>query len=122
MRILMVLLLLVLPKVAAAESYPTTEIVKFVVGCMADNGGQTEENLYMCACRFDSISSKFTFEEYDTAVVFERYTNMPGKRGGLFRDSEQGEKLKVRLKKAREEAAGQCPAVVRIEREPPADR
>ena len=122
MRIWMTLFLLTLPTVAAAEGYPTTEIVKFVVGCMADNGGQTEENLYTCACRFDSISSQFTFEEYDNAVVFERYANMPGKRGGLFRDSEQGDKLKARLRKAREEAAKQCPTVVRIEREPPADR
>ena len=122
MRILMVLLLLVLSKVATAEGYPTTEIVKFVVGCMADNGGQTEENLYTCACRLDSISAKFTFDEYDSAVLFERYANMPGKRGGLFRDSEQGEKLKARLKSAREEAAKQCPVVVRLEREPPADR
>jgi hypothetical protein len=112
------LFLLLTPAIAMADTYPTTEIVKFVVSCMAENGGHSDENLYTCACRFDSISSKFTFEEYDTAVTYERYRDMPGKQGGLFRDSERGDALKARLKKAREEAAAQCPRVVKVERPP----
>ena len=115
------LLLLAAPALASAEAYSTTEIVKFVVGCMADNGGETEENLYTCACRFDSISSKFSFEDYDSAVMFERYEDMPGKRGAMLRDNEEGVALKARLKQARKEAAAQCPRVIRIEREPPAE-
>jgi hypothetical protein len=122
MRTLIVLLVFALPATAATEGYPTTEIVKFVVGCMADNGGQTEENLYMCTCRFDSISSKFSFEDYDNALMFERYRDMPGKRGGIVRDNEEGRVLTNKMRQAREEAAAQCPRVVRIEREPPADR
>jgi hypothetical protein len=116
-----VLFFLATPAVAGADAYPTTEIVKFVVTCMAESGGQTDENLYTCACRFDSINSKFTFEEYDAAVTYERYRDLPGKQGGLFRDSEEGDALKVRLKKAREEAAAQCPRVVKVER-PPSSR
>jgi hypothetical protein len=116
-----VLFLLATPAMASADAYPTTEIVKFVVSCMAENGGQTDENLYTCACRFDSINSKFTFEEYDAAVTYERYRDLPGKQGGLFRDSEDGDVLKARLKKAREDAAAQCPRVVKVER-PPSSR
>jgi hypothetical protein len=113
-----VLFFLATPAVANADAYPTTETVKFVVTCMAENGGQTDENLYTCACRFDSISSKFTFEEYDAAVTYERYRDLPGKQGGLFRDSEEGDTLRARLKKVREDAAAQCPRVVKVERPP----
>jgi len=122
MKQLFGLILIAMPALAGAEPYGTTEIVKFVVGCMADNGGETEENLYTCACRFDKISSQFTFEEFDSALMFERYKDMPGKRGAMVRDNEEGRVLTTRLKKAREEAAAQCPRVVRIEREPPAER
>jgi hypothetical protein len=120
MRQWIVLFLFAAPAVAAADAFPTTEVVKFVVSCMAENGGQTDENLYTCACRFDSVSSKFTFDEYDSAVTYERYRDMPGKQGSLFRDSEEGDSLKARLRKAREEAAVQCPRVIRVERPAPA--
>ena len=116
-----VLFLLVCPMGAMAEAYRTTEIVKFVVSCMAENGGQTDENLYTCACRFDSISAKFTFEEYDSAVMFERYRDLSGKGGAMIRDSEVGSALKARLKKARAEATAECPKVLSVER-PPSSR
>lgn len=116
-----VLFLLATPAVANADAFPTTEIVKFVVSCMAENGGQTDENLYTCACRFDSVNSKVTFAEYELAVTYERNRDVPGKKAGLFRDSEEGAELGSRLKKAREEAAAQCPRVVKVER-PPSSR
>ena len=112
------LIILALPVAARGDAYPTTEIVKFAVTCMAENGGQTEENLYTCACRFDSISSKLTFDEYDAAVTYERNRDIPGKKGGVFRDPAEAGVLRDKLKKVREEAAAQCPRVVRVERPP----
>ena len=50
---------------ATANEYPTIEAVRHVVTCMAENGGQTEETLYACACRLDLIKSAFTFEEFE---------------------------------------------------------
>lgn len=118
MRRLTGLLLLAMPVIAHADVYPTTEVVKYVVTCMAENGGQTDENLYTCACRFDSINSSLTFAEYDSAVTYERYRDLPGKQGGLFRDPEEAGVLKDKLKKARSEAEAHCPRVIRVERPP----
>ena len=53
--------------------------------------------------------------------MFARYRDLPGKGGAMLRDSEVGAALKARLRKAQEEAAAQCPRVVRVERPPPAE-
>ncbi|MBI2994858.1 MAG: hypothetical protein HYY48_11895 [Gammaproteobacteria bacterium] len=119
MRALSIGCLLLFAIGAWAEDYPTQDTVEMVVLCMSDIGGQSEENLYTCACRHDVIKAKMTFRDYENASLVERYQSMPGKKGQLFRDFKDGEKLFERLKAARKEATAQCPEVKRIVREPP---
>lgn len=83
-----IILALALPTVAAAAGFPTVETVRQVVGCMAQLGGQTEENLLTCACRQDVIEAELSFNVFEQGSLQERYNKMPGKRGGLFRDDD----------------------------------
>jgi len=71
LRLGLVALIFVSP-VASANDFPTIEAVRFVVNCMVDNGGQNEENLYACTCRFDAMSSEISFNEYEQVAVYIR--------------------------------------------------
>ena len=115
MRNLVLVLAVLFPLSAPAGDFPTPEVVRVVVTCMAAHGGNSEENLNMCACRYDHISSKMPYRDYEQADLFQRYVNMPGKRGALFRDSKAGEVLVEKLEVIRKEAEKQCPVVKRIE-------
>ncbi len=99
----------------AANDYPTIESVRYVLDCMSELGGETEENLYTCTCRHDHIAANMKFEDFEQATFFERYNKMPGKRGGLVRDSEEGPKLREQLKQVKTDAAANCPVVKHIE-------
>ena len=101
--------------VAQAESYPTTETVTMVVNCMVELGGQSEENLYTCACRHDVIRAALTFHEYESGSLYERYKSMPGEKGAVFRDSRDGAAFAKKLGEARKSAAASCPTVKHIE-------
>lgn len=99
----------------SAHDYPTIETVRFVVNCMAELGGQNEQNLYTCTCRHDGLVSKMTFEEYDDAMVFEHNRQMPGERGGFVRDNERGAREYHKLEGLLKEVSAQCPVVKHLE-------
>ena len=115
MRKFIIIACLYLPLPAMADTYPTMDIVQMVVTCMSEIGGQTEENLYVCACRHDVIASEFSFDEYERANLYERYRIMPGERGGMFRDAKEAKDMNKKLRKVRERAEHECPLVKRIE-------
>lgn len=115
MRKFIVMICLSMPLSALAETYPTLDTVQMVVTCMSEIGGQTEENLYVCACRHDVIAAEFTFEEYERANLYERYRGMPGERGGMFRDAKEAKNISKELDKIRKKAEQECPLVKRIE-------
>lgn len=102
---------------AEANTYPTDEIVRYVVSCMAELGGQNEENLYTCVCRLDHLRADLTYEEYDGGNIMERNKKMPGEKGAFFRDNEEGDRLYEKLLAARENAFAKCPKVVRVTRD-----
>ena len=106
---------LMMPLNASADDFPTMESVRYVLDCMFELGGQTEENLYACSCRHDYIASHISFDEYEQATFFQRYDQMPGKRGGLVRDNEEAPQLKKHLNEVKTEAAANCPVVKHIE-------
>lgn len=108
------LLLLMSPLLAPAGEYPTTDKVRMVVACMAEFGAQNEENLLTCACRQDVFEAAMSFHDYEQASLFERYVRMPGKRGNLFRDSDEGRDRVKDLQAAREKAVASCPVVRKI--------
>jgi hypothetical protein len=100
---------------ASAHEYPTTDIVRSIVNCMADNGGQYEENLYACTCRFDALSSAITFDEYEMVAVYGRNKDMPGEKGGAFRDRGRSTKdLRAKYDEVEKNAVSACPIAKRV--------
>lgn len=78
-------------------------------------GGQTDENLYTCVCRYDGIRKEMTFSEYEEGVTFERNKAMPGEKGGAVRDNRRGEAFYNQLLKVREKAYADCIVVKHVE-------
>lgn len=109
-----ILFMFLLPAWASAEPFPTIETVRYVVGCMADMGAQTDENLYTCSCRLDVISEELSYEDYDDGVTYERNLDMPGEKGAFFRDNKRGEEKFELVKAARKDADSRCIAVKRV--------
>ncbi len=109
MKPLMVsLLVVVFPGLCMANDYPTLERVDNVLTCMRENGGQTVDNLYACACEIDIIAQQVPFEDFTEARTFEIYKRMPGEKGGLFRDSERAKELTAKLAAARADSQKRC--------------
>ena len=105
---------------ASAENYPTEEAIRFVLGCMADLGGQNDHNMYTCVCRYDAIEREMPdYEIYNGARIYERFKVMPGEKGAFFRDNKNGEKYFGMLKAAREVANSECPVVRHLEAKKP---
>ena len=98
-----------------ADEYPTEETVRFVLNCMTEMGGQTDENLYTCACRYDAIRSAMTYSDYEEGYTFERNMKMPGEKGSSFRDNKRAEGLYKELLKVREKANSSCLVVKHVE-------
>ncbi len=97
-----------------ADEYPSEETVRFALNCMQQLGGQTDENLYACLCRYDKIRAAMPFSEYEEAVTFERNKSMPGEKGGFFRDNARGEGFYKQLKTVRKEVLKSCPVAKRV--------
>lgn len=97
-----------------ANEYPTYETVHYALSCMEEIGGQTEENAYTCACRYDAIRAAMTFSDYEEGRTFERNRKMPGEKGAAFRDNKRGERLYEELLKARESADASCITVKKV--------
>ncbi len=108
--------------VYAENDYPTIEVVRDVVGCMAELGAQNEQNLYTCTCRHDYIASKMSFEKFENGTMMVRYGQMPGEKGGVVRDNKKGKEDMKELLKLKEEAAGHCPVVKNLSAPPLKDR
>ena len=98
-----------------AYEYPTDTTIHYVFECMAALGGQTDQNLYTCSCRYDSIREVLSFDDYSDGKTYERNVSMPGEKGGFFRDNERGEELYNDLVKVREQADEQCIVVTQVQ-------
>jgi hypothetical protein len=93
----------------AANSYPTPEIVDYVLGCMATDGN-TRIAMLKCSCSIDQVAQRLPFSEYEKA---ETALNMQaggalGGRVGLFRDPPEIKAAIAELRKAQAEASRQC--------------
>jgi len=107
-KISLFILGVLLSSVANANDYPTLERVDYVLTCMRSAGGQTIDNLYACSCEIDQIAQKIEFNDFTAARTYEIYQRMPGEKGGLFRESPDGDELRERLDEARQEAKKRC--------------
>mgnify|MGYP001297359664 CR=1 FL=1 len=102
------LLILLVSAAASANDYPTLERVDHVLTCMRLAGGQTVDNLYSCSCEIDVIAQAVNFDDFTEARTYEIYKRMPGEKGALFRDSEQGNAITKKLEIVRLEAKKRC--------------
>ena len=91
-----------------AHDYPTMDRVDHVLTCMRQNGGQNVDNLFRCSCEIDAIAQQLTMEDFNTARTYEIYKDMPGEKGGLFRESADGSTAVEKLAAARKEAQKRC--------------
>ncbi len=105
-----------------ANEYSTEETVRYALNCMAEMGGQTDENLYTCTCRYDNIRANMTFSDYEEGYTFERNMKMPGEKGSSFRDNKRGERLYKELLKARESADSNCIVVKQVKMIKPSNK
>jgi hypothetical protein len=98
-----------------ANEYPTDETVRYALNCMHELGGQTDENLYTCACKYDTIRSNILFSDYEEGRTYERNKNMPGEKGGAVRDNQRAKGFFDELVKARKIADSSCIVVKHVE-------
>jgi len=105
---LSVFITLLVPMAVLANDFPTLERVDHVLTCMKKHGGQTIDNLYACSCEIDAIAAEIPFDTYVEAKTFETYRRLPGEKGGIFRESEEGDRVQPLLTKARADAEKRC--------------
>lgn len=87
-----------------ANDFPTQARVEYVMQCMAERGGTNLDNMYHCVCAVDKIASLMTFQEYSESLTFTYMFDIPGEKGGEFRDPPKSKLLRDKLKHATQEA------------------
>lgn len=94
---------------AAANDYPTSARVDFVIGCMAANNN-THEAMLRCSCAIDAIAGLMSYSEYERAETALRMQagSLGGDRAGLFRDPPEMRQLLEELRRSQAEANLQC--------------
>jgi hypothetical protein len=107
---------------ALADEYPTQDTVRYALNCMSELGGQTDENLYTCGCRYDTIKTNMSFSDYEEGVTFERNMKMPGEKGSSFRDNERARRFYEELLAVRKIADSNCIVVKHVKMIKPTNR
>ena len=90
-----------------ADTFPTSAIADYVLGCMAANGN-TYTSLHQCSCSIDFIKSRMTYDEYEKAQTIMRARLDRGQRGVFFRDSNWAKKRVDELQKYQAESTLRC--------------
>jgi len=89
-------------------SYPTHEVVRYVMECMADHGGQSWGSLYNCSCKIDTIAAELSHDEFVAEDTAERGKHLAGERGGVLRETELAEDLRSRYDRLDDQAEKRC--------------
>ena len=94
---------------AAADDYPTSARVDFVIGCMAANNN-TREAMLRCSCAIDTIASVMPYADYEKAetALSMQAGSLGGDRVGLFREPPQMKQVIEELRRSQAEANLQC--------------
>jgi hypothetical protein len=101
------LLLFVIPFAARANDFPTTDRVEYVLECMSKHPGH-QEYLYKCSCVIDKIAQKIKYDDYVELATAQRYQNMGGERGALFRETQDVKSAAKNYKTVEEAAQKSC--------------
>jgi hypothetical protein len=98
---------LIAPLACYANDFPTHDRVEYVLECMKNNGGK-QEYLYKCSCVIDRIAGKLKYEEYVEISTAQRYQNLGGERGAVFRDPQNVKAEAKKYKSIQDEANKAC--------------
>ena len=78
--------------VLAANDFPTSTRVEFVLECMRDHTGGDFELLSKCSCVIDRLAEKYKYEAFVEAQTLAKSVTIAGERGAALRDNEQAQK------------------------------
>ena len=80
--------LVVLPGLGIANDFSTVTRVHYVQDCIKLNEGKMNiyEATHKCSCVIDKLAEVFTQTQFEDANAGFRFRNLPGDRGGMFRD------------------------------------
>ena len=80
--------MMTLPSISTANNFLTVTTVQYVQQCIELNSGTMNlyESTYKCSCVVDKLAEVFTQTEFEEADTGYQLKNMPGDRGGEFRD------------------------------------
>jgi hypothetical protein len=92
---------------AAANDFPTTSRMEYVLECMKDHGGK-QEYLYKCSCAVDQIASRLKYNDYLEASTALRNQSLGGERGAEFRDPPEVRNMAKRYKGVQQQANDAC--------------
>jgi hypothetical protein len=90
-----------------AHDYPTQARVEYVNDCIGKHGGKLS-TLYQCSCAIDRIANALSYDDFVEASTYARYARLPGEGGGIFRDSDQAQKMAKMYRDVEAEAWRAC--------------
>ena len=91
-----------------AHDCPTIEIIDYALTCMERESDRQLDNFYACSCEIDAIAMSMPYDDFVSAKTFETFGGMPGEKGGIFRDNEDGKILVNRFQHIRKQAQNSC--------------
>ncbi len=91
-----------------AHDYPTIEIIDYALTCMGRAGDRKLDNFYACSCEIETIAMSMPYDDFVSAKTFETFGGMPGEKGGIFRENEEGKILVRRFQDIRRQAQNSC--------------
>jgi hypothetical protein len=92
---------------AAANDFPTTSRMEYVLECMKDHDGKYEY-LYKCSCVVDQIASRLKYNDYLEASTALRNQSLGGERGAEFRDPPEVRGMAKKYKGVQQQANEAC--------------
>jgi uncharacterized protein (DUF2235 family) len=80
--------LVALPGLGVANDFSTVTRVHYVQDCLSLNEGKMNiyEATHKCSCVVDKLAEVFTQTQFEDANAGFQFRNLPGDRGGMFRD------------------------------------
>ena len=78
----------VLPGLGIPNDFSTVTRVHYVQDCISLNEGKMNiyESTYKCSCVVDKLAEVFSQTQFEDANAGFQFRNLPGDRGGMFRD------------------------------------
>jgi hypothetical protein len=98
---------ILMPAIAAANDFPTTSRVEYVIECMKDHGGKYEY-VYKCSCVIDQIAGRLKYDDFAEVSTALRHQSLGGERGAEFRDPPMVRDMAKRYKAIQQQANDAC--------------